>query len=87
MFVGRIGDESKKECVPVQIRETLEWIQKKMEFALDLTISSERMINFLVADSLDLGLLRTNNFRQSNRVFKICEPLDEVLNILRGKVA
>ena len=68
-----------------EVRAVFEWIHMKMGIALDLSISSERLINYLVADFLDLGQLRADKFRQIERVFKISEPLDEVQSILQGK--
>ena len=58
-----------------------------MSNALDLNISSEKIIDFLVADCLDLGQLRANKFRTSDRVFKIRDPLKEVSSILQFKAA
>ena len=58
-----------------------------MEHALDMNISSEKLITFLVSDFLDLGQLRADKFRRSDRVFRINEPFDEVLSILQFKAA
>ena len=83
MLIGRIGDELEKENIPQEVRETLERIQERMDQAIDMSISSEKLINFLVADYLDLGQLRADKFRRRDRVFKISEPLDEVCAILQ----
>ena len=55
MLIERIGDECQKETLPPEFKATLRRIQKKMYASLDMNLSSEKIISFLVDDFLDLG--------------------------------
>ena len=55
MLVERVGDVQQKDAIPVEQKEELRRIRKKMDDALDIGISSEQLITFLTADFLDLG--------------------------------
>ena len=50
--------------------------------SLDLNVCGEKVISFLVDDLLDLGQLRADKFRKTERNFKIKEPINEIVNIL-----
>ena len=82
MLIERIGDECKKETLPPEFKATLLRIQGKMFASHDLSLSSEKLISFMVDDFLDLGQMRADKFRKTERNFKIKEPINEIINIL-----
>ena len=60
-------------------------IHGKIGKALLINISSERLISFLVEDFLDLGLVRSGNFRRIDKTFALQQPIKEVIDILSFK--
>lgn len=87
MLIERIGDVMQKETLPPEFKATLLRIQTKMLASYDLNVSGERLISFLVDDFLDLGQLRADQFRKTERTFQIKEPIEEIIDILRVKAA
>ena len=82
MHIERIGDECQNENLHPEIKATLLRLQAKMLASLDLNMCGEKVISFLVDDLLDLGQLRANKFRTTERNFKIKGPINEIINIL-----
>jgi len=63
----------------------LKRIHGKIGKALLINIASERLISFLVEDFLDLGLVRSGNFRRIDKTFALQQPIKEVIDILSFK--
>ena len=82
MLIERIGDECQKEKMPPEIKVILLRLKAKMLASLDLNMCGEKVISFLVDDLLDLGQLKAEKFRKTERNFKIKHPIDEIVNIL-----
>ena len=53
--------------------------------ALLINIASERLISFLVEDFLDLGMVRSGNFRRIDKTFALNQPFEEAIDILSFK--
>ena len=60
-------------------------IHRKIGQALLINISSERLISFLIEDFLDIGLVRSGNFRRVDKTFALQQPIKEVIDILSFK--
>lgn len=91
MLVDRIDDLiemlKKPDFNIGRFEERLIRIRRKIGEALQINISSEKLISFLVEDFLDLGQLRTGRFRRVDKTFSVQEPIDEVISILSFKAA
>ena len=68
-----------------KIVEQFKRIHRKIGQALLINISSERLISFLIEDFLDLGLVRSGNFRSVDKTFALQQPIKEVIDILSFK--
>jgi hypothetical protein len=77
MLVERIDDVIKilesdtAELQPEKLCVQLKRIRRKINEALLINISSERLISFLVEDFLDLSLIRAGKFRQVDKNFTL----------------
>ena len=87
MLVDRLDDLlellEKPEFEPIRFKERLGRIRRKIGEALMINISSEKLITFLVEDFLDLAQVRSGKFRRVDKTFMLCEPIDEVISILK----
>ena len=60
-------------------------MRRKFNDSLNINEASERFLNFLIEDFLDLQQLRTNNFRRIDSTFEVSQPIKEVIRILSFK--
>ena len=57
--------------MPPEFKAILLRIQAKMFASLNMNVSGEKLITYLVDDFLDLGQLRNDRFRKTERNFQI----------------
>ena len=56
-----------------------------MNQSLTISMSSEKMISFLVEDFLDLAQIKAGRFRRDDKTFVIHGPFQEVIDIMKFK--
>lgn len=71
MLMGRIGDLIESNQDIERLKKTLSMIKNKILDALEINISSERLVHFLVDDFLDLAQLKAGKFRRSDSKFAV----------------
>jgi hypothetical protein len=70
---------------PNRFKKRLKSMRRKFNDSLNINEASERFLNFLIEDFLDLQQLRTNNFRRIDSTFEVSQPIKEVIRILSFK--
>ena len=83
--VIKILDDDTAELHPGKLCVQLKRIRGKINEALMINVSSERLISFLVEDFLDLSLVRAGKFRRVDKNFTLQQPIKEVLEVLNFK--
>ena len=58
-----------------------------MTEALNINVSSEKLVSFLVEDILDLSQVKSGKFRRVDSTFPVTELFEEVISILEFKAA
>ena len=63
---------------PKSIRKQLRKILKEYEESVQIQMSSEKILNFLINDILDFAQIRQNKFRKDTQTFNITDAVNEI---------
>jgi signal transduction histidine kinase len=67
------------------LRGKLKAIKTRIGEALSINVSSEKLMTFLLEDTMDLAALRMKKFKRNDSVFAVKELFDEVISVLAFK--
>ena len=67
------------------LRGKLKAIKTQIGEALSINVSSEKLMTFLLEDTMDLAALRMKKFKRNDSVFAVKELFQEVMSILAFK--
>jgi hypothetical protein len=67
------------------LKEMLRAIKTRIAEALSINVSSERLVNSLIEDTMDLAALRMKKFKRQDSTFEVHQPFDEVVSVIAFK--
>lgn len=68
-----------------KMKKKIEKFHKELKESINIQSSSTKILQFLVNDTLDFGLLRAGKFRKNSFNFNIKEAVQEMILVLQQK--
>lgn len=65
-----------------KMKKKLEKLHKELKQSIDIQSSSTKILQYLVNDTLDFGMLRAGKFRKNSFNFNVKEAVEEIMLVL-----